>query len=149
MTTPAVQAVARVVLAPTLMISAATLVKGYADTGDGFAAGVIAALGLILQYIVFGVREAEARLPLRHAPKVAIAGLLLALAVAFVPVAAGRPPLTHVPGAGEKVAHVGSLELITPVVFDVGVFLLVVGSLVAAVRLLALADDEQAEAEAV
>ncbi len=149
MTTPAIEAVARLALAPALMIAAATLVKGYADTGDGFAAGVIAALGLVLQYIAFGVREVEARLPLRHAPKVAIAGLLLALAVAFVPVAFGRPPLTHVPGPGEKVIHLGTLELITPVVFDVGVFLLVVGSLVAAVRLLALADGEQAETESV
>lgn len=149
MTTPAVRAVARLMLAPTLMVAAATLVKGYADTGDGFAAGVIAALGFALQYVAFGVREAEARLPLRHAPKVAVGGLLLALAVAFVPVALGRPLLTHAPAAGEEVAHVGSLELITAVVFDVGVFLLVVGSLVAALRLLALADVEQAEAEAV
>ena len=149
MTTPAIQAVARLVLAPALMIAAATLVKGYADTGDGFAAGVIAALALVLQYVAFGVHEVEARLPLRHAPKVAIGGLLLALAVAFVPVAFGRPPLTHVPGAGEKVVQVGTLELITPVAFDLGVFGLVVGSLVSAVRLLALADAEQAEAEAV
>lgn len=135
-------------LAPTLMLAAAMLVKGYADTGDGFAAGVIAALGLVLQYIAFGVREAEARLPLRHAPKVATGGLLLTLGVAFAPVAAGRPPLTHTPGAGEHVTHVGSLELMTPVLFDVGVFLLVVGALVAAVRLLAVADAEQAEAGA-
>lgn len=149
MTTAAVRAVARLVLAPTLMIAAATLVKGYADTGDGFAAGVIAALGLALQYIAFGVEEVEARLPLRHAPRVAVAGLLLALAVAFAPLAVGRPPLTHAPGPGEKVVHLGTLELITPVLFDIGVFLLVVGSLVAAVRLLALADSEQAEAEAV
>lgn len=148
MTTSAVEAVARLVLAPTLMLSAATLVKGYTDTGDGFAAGVIAALGLTLQYIAFGVREAEARLPLRHAPKVAAVGLLITLAVAFAPVAAGRPLLTHAPGAGEKVAHVGSLELMTPVLFDVGICLLVVGSLVAAVRLLAIADAEQAEAGA-
>ncbi len=149
MTTLAIQAVARLVLPPTLMVAAATLVKGYADTGDGFAAGVIAALGLILQYIAFGVRETEARLPLRHAPRIAIAGLLLALGVAFAPVALGRPPLTHAPGPGEDVIYVGSLELITPVLFDVGVFLLVVGAVVAAVRLLALADVEQAEAEAV
>lgn len=148
MTTAAVKAVARLVLAPTLMLSAATLVKGYADTGDGFAAGVIAALGLALQYIAFGVHEAEARLPLRHAPKVATLGLLVTLGVAFAPVAAGRPLLTHAPGPGEHVTHVGSLELMTPVLFDVGIFLLVVGSLVAAVRLLAIADADQEEAAA-
>ena len=34
--------VARLMLAPVLMIALAVLVKGYADVGDGFAAGVIA-----------------------------------------------------------------------------------------------------------
>jgi multicomponent Na+:H+ antiporter subunit B len=35
-----------------------------------------------------------------------------------------------VPGPGEDVAHVGSLELISAVAFDVGVFLVVVSLLV-------------------
>jgi multicomponent Na+:H+ antiporter subunit B len=42
----------------------------------------------------------------------------------------GDPPFTHVPGPGEDVAHIGSLELISAVAFDVGVFLVVVSLLV-------------------
>jgi multisubunit Na+/H+ antiporter MnhB subunit len=131
---PLTQGVARLVLAPTLLVAAAVLVKGYVDTGDGFAAGVIAALGISLQYVAFGVEETERRLPVRHVPLLAVAGLLLALAVAFVPVAFGEPPLRHWPPADAEVIHLGTLEILSAVAFDLGVFLLVLGSVVAAIR---------------
>lgn len=119
--------VARLLLAPILIVSIAVLVKGYAGVGDGFAAGVIAALGVLLLYVAFG-RDAVARqLPVRWAPRLAIAGLLIALAVAFVPVLAGNAPLQHWPPPGADVVRFGSLELITAVAFDVGVFALVLG----------------------
>jgi multicomponent Na+:H+ antiporter subunit B len=46
---------------------------------------------------------------------------------AFFPVLLAKPILYHYPPAGEHVIHFGSLEIITPVAFDVGVFLVVVG----------------------
>ena len=74
-------------LAPALMIAAAIIVKGYADVGDGFSAGVIVALAITLRYITVGTERAEFSLPiLRHAPVVATCGLLIALAVGFLPV---------------------------------------------------------------
>ena len=74
---------------------------------------------------------------LRHAPVIAAGGLLLALAVGFLPVAAGDPPFTHQPGPGEHVIKLGTLEVISAVVFDIGVFLLVCGTLVTLVHQLA------------
>jgi multisubunit Na+/H+ antiporter MnhB subunit len=125
-------------LGPAVMVAAAIIVKGYTDVGDGFSAGVIVALAIALRYITFGPRRAELSLPiLRHAPVVAAAGLLLALAVGFFPVLAGDPPFTHYPGPGEHVVKLGTLELISAVAFDIGVFLVVCGVLVTLVHHLA------------
>lgn len=138
--------VSRLLLAPALMIAAAVLIKGYADTGDGFNAGVIAALAVLLQYVVFGAHEAEKLLPFRRAGLCAVAGLALSLIVAFTPLLRGDAIFTHVPGPGEDVVKVGTVELITAVAFDVGVFLLVFGAIVGALRLIAL-HDRTAELE--
>ncbi|MDP8907790.1 MAG: MnhB domain-containing protein [Chloroflexota bacterium] len=126
-TTILTQSMARVLLLPIFMVAMATMVKGYADTGDGFSAGVIASLGVLLQYVAIGAEETE-RSPIVHfAAAGALVGLVIALGVAFLPVLAGEAVLTHFPAPGEHVIHFGSLELITAVLFDVGVFLIVFG----------------------
>jgi multisubunit Na+/H+ antiporter MnhB subunit len=138
------QAIARLLLPASLMVAAAVLVKGYADTGDGFSAAIIVSLGVLLQYVAYG-RHVAAKLPVvRHAPRLAMLGLLLALLVAFVPVLLGDPVMTHYPRAGSHARHIGSLELITPVLFDVGVFLLVLGFAVGAIDLIAQAIERRA-----
>jgi len=133
-----IEVVAPRLLGPAVMVAAAIIVKGYTDVGDGFSAGVIVALAIALRYIAFGSEGAERSLPvLRHAPVVAAAGLLLALAVGFLPVAGGDPPFTHQPAPGAHVVKLGTLELISAVAFDIGVFLLVCGVLVTLVHQLA------------
>jgi multisubunit Na+/H+ antiporter MnhB subunit len=125
-------------LGPAVMVAAAIIVKGYADVGDGFSAGVIVALAIALRYITLGTERAERSLPiLRHAPVIAAGGLLIALAVGFLPVATGDPPFTHRPAPGAGVVHIGELELVSAVAFDIGVFLLVCGALVTVVHQLA------------
>jgi multisubunit Na+/H+ antiporter MnhB subunit len=138
--TIAIRAIARLLLGPSLVVATAIMVKGYSDVGDGFSAGVIVALAIALQYVAYGWRRAEAALPwLRFAPLVAVTGLLLALAVGFYPVVAGAPVFTHWPAPGVHPTKIGTLEVLTAVVFDLGVFLLVVGVLVVLVH--QLADD--------
>jgi multisubunit Na+/H+ antiporter MnhB subunit len=125
-----VEIVAPRLLGPALMVAAAIIVKGYADVGDGFSAGVIVALAIGLRYIALGVEEAESGLPiLRRAPAGVVLGLLIALATGFFGVLLGDPPFTHQPPPGEHVVKIGTLELITAVVFDIGVLLLVTGAL--------------------
>lgn len=143
MTTVLTQLVARLLLPITLMVALATLVKGYSDVGDGFSAGVIASLGVTLQFLAFGYRAAERRLPVRYAPLAAFGGLGLALLVAFAPLLAGDPLLTHYPRPGTEPAHLGRLELMTPVLFDAGVFLLVLGFTVSVLDLVAEASDSK------
>jgi multisubunit Na+/H+ antiporter MnhB subunit len=136
--------VARLLLGPSLVVAAALIVKGYAEVGDGFAAGVIVALAIALTYVVLGATRAEAALPeLRHAPKLAVGGLLLALISGFFPVMFGDPPVSHRPAPGEHVVKVGTLELFTPLLFDVGIFLLVVGVLTVLLHQLGHQDEEE------
>ena len=142
MTTLMTQVVVRLVLAPAIVIAAAVLVKGYSSVGDGFSAGVIAALGVLAVYLALGAREADRVLPVRLAPAGAIAGLLLTLVVTFSSVLRGEPLLTHAPPPGADVIHLGTLELVTAVAFDVGVFLLVFGAVVGIVRAIALTRAE-------
>jgi multicomponent Na+:H+ antiporter subunit B len=142
-TTVLTRAVARLLLAPVLMVAAAILVKGYADVGDGFAAGVVAALGVLLQYLAFGRAAVERALPVRRAAQLAVGGLLLALAVAFLPALGGGAPLQHAPPPGAHVVKLGSLELIGAVAFDVGVFALVLGMAVATIGLIAGTREEE------
>lgn len=137
MTTILTQTVARLLFLPILMVAVATLVKGYADTGDGFTAGVIAALAILLQFLAFGEREVDRLLPIRFAPIVAFAGLAITFAVTFAPLVWGKPILTHAPPTGADVVHLGSVELLTAVAFDVGVFLLILGFVVSTIGLIA------------
>jgi len=122
--------VSRALLAPTLMVAVAVLVKGYADVGDGFAAGTIAALGVLLQYVALGREHVVAALPVARAPALAMAGLAVGVAVLAVPVLAGGAPLEHWPPSGDDPVYVGSVELISAFAFDVGVFALVLGAAV-------------------
>jgi len=148
MTSPITRFGAHVLFLPILMVAAAVLVKGYADIGDGFSAGVIASLGVILQAVAYGPTEFD-RLPIgKFAPLATFLGLLIALSTAFFPVLLGKPILYHYPPAGEHVVHFGAIELITPVAFDIGVFLVVlgfcVGSLAAVAREIARRQAERA-----
>lgn len=144
MTTVLTEAAARLLLAPILVISVAVLVNGYAHVGDGFSAGVIAALGLLLQYVAFGRERTDRLLRLRLVPAGAFVGLLGALAIALYPLLRADPILTHSPAAGEEVVHLGRVELITAVAFDVAVYVLVIGCVVGFVRTIVRTAEEAA-----
>jgi multicomponent Na+:H+ antiporter subunit B len=142
MTTVMTKMVARLLLLPSFVIALAMLVHGYVNVGDGFSAGVVASSGVALQYIVFGWRESEKRFPAwRFAPLLAFVGLVLVLLVVFVPVTLGEPLLTHYPRASIHVVHLGSIEFLTAVLFDIGVFLLVFGFIVTTISMFARAAE--------
>lgn len=137
MTSVVTVAVARLLMAPILVVAIAVLVKGYSDVGDGFSAGVIAALGIVLQYLALGREEAERLLALRLIGPAAFVALLGALLVALLPLARGDALLEHAPAPGADVTEVGTIELITAFAFDVAIFVLVVGAVVGILRAIA------------
>lgn len=135
---PILEVIAPRLLGPALMFAAAIIVKGYTDVGDGFSAGVVVTLAIALRYITLGGELTERSLPvLRHAPVVAATGLLISLAVGFAGIVMGDAPFTHYPGPGQDVVTIGTLEIITAVAFDIGLFMLVTGALVTLVHHLA------------
>ena len=134
--------VARLLWGPSLVVAFSLIVKGYADVGDGFAAGVVVALAIALFYVGLGASAAERALPfLRHAPRLMTAGLLVCIGTGFFPLLAGEPIFSHLPGPGAHVVTVGSLELFTPLLFDLGLFLLVVGVLTVLLHQFALLEE--------
>ena len=127
MTTEMSKVSARLLLLPIFIVAIGVMIKGYADVGDGFSAGVIASLGIALQLMVFGAKDLQRLSLVHYAPRGIFLGLFIALLTAFVPAIRGKPLFTHEPGPGEEVVHFGTLELLTAVSFDVGVFLVVFG----------------------
>jgi multisubunit Na+/H+ antiporter MnhB subunit len=137
--------VAKLLFLPTLVTAVALLIKGYAQPGDGFSAGVVASLAVLLQYLAFGRRRAE-RLPLvGFVGKGAFAGLLVALLVAAAPLLLGDPVFTHYPRAGSGAVYIGTIELITAFLFDAAVFVVVLGFAIGATNLIAntIADEDE------
>ena len=135
------QEVARLLYLPTFVVGAAILVKGFVQTRDGFSAGVVCAMGVLLRYLAFGHEEAK-RLPaVQHATAIAFSGLLVALGVTGAPLLLGDAVLTHYPPSGTEPIHLGTLELMSAVLFDLGVFLLVFGFSVGVVSFFAGAGE--------
>lgn len=132
-----IQSAARLLFIPGWIIAIAMMLKGYADIGDGFSAGVIAALVVIVQGLAFGAEELEQMAAARLSSLLAFIGLGLAYAVAFIPVLFGDPIMTHFPTMNKHAVHFGALEFITPVLFDIAVFLVVYGFCVGAMMAVA------------
>lgn len=136
--------VARVLWAPILVAATALLVKGYVDTGGGFSAGMVAGLGVLLQYLAYGWEGAERRMGWSAgAFRVALGGLALMAAVLLLPVLADRPPAWHLPRPGAEVTKLGPLELHTAFLFEVGVALATFGFVVTTIRRLGQPGERQ------
>jgi multisubunit Na+/H+ antiporter MnhB subunit len=143
--TPLVEVVARALFLPVLMIAAALFTGAYGAPGDGFSAGVVASLGVLLQYFVFGHTRVMARLPLLPiGPTAAMGGLALMLAVVVLGPLQGEPLLSHWPAPGDEVVSFGHLKLHTALLFDAGIACLVFGALVSTFEMLAEIGDEAA-----
>jgi multicomponent Na+:H+ antiporter subunit A len=115
------QAGARLLLALLLVTSLFMLWRGHNDPGGGFIGGLFAASAVVLYLMAFQEERTE-RL-LRVPPRAALgAGLAVAVVSGLVGWGlSGAPFLTG------QWASVGGLKLGTPLLFDIGVFLVVVG----------------------
>lgn len=112
-------------LMPLLMVfSVFLLLRGHNEIGGGFVGGLVAAVAIVLYMIAEGV--AAARELLRVEPRVLIAvGLLVALSSAVAAWFAGQPFMT---GLWWKQALPVVGKVGTPLIFDIGVYLTVMGT---------------------
>lgn len=111
------------------------LIRGHDLPGGGFAAGITMSIALILQYMASGTRSVEARLQIRPLTWIGL-GLLCAVATGAGAWLFGYPFLTswfrYV-----DLPMLRDIPLASALLFDLGVFLLVVGA--TALMLIALA----------
>ncbi len=110
------------------MVSVFFLLRGHNEPGGGFVGGLIMATAIILQYLVGGTAWAESRTRIR--PQYWIgAGLLCAAGAGISAWVATRPFLSAL-AWHETLPVIGELHLSTVLLFDLGVYFLVIGSTV-------------------
>jgi len=116
---------ARVLLPLALLVSVHIFLRGHNLPGGGFIAGLVTGVAFAVLYVANGVGWSASRLRL-DLPRVIAAGLAIAGATGLGAWFFGRPFLTsahghvHLPLAGD-------LPLATAALFDLGVYLVVVG----------------------
>jgi multicomponent K+:H+ antiporter subunit A len=132
LSSPMLRTGVRLILPLSLLLAAYVFFKGHQEPGGGFIAGLIASVGLAAYRMATGVEALKRLLPIKPGVTAAI-GLSIALATAAAPLLFGvatsgepLPILTSnhsylpLPGGGEY--HWTSVVL-----FDLGVFIVVVG----------------------
>ncbi len=133
--------VARMMTPVLLLLSLVLLVRGHNAPGGGFVGGLMTASALILYLIAYDV-ETVRRL-VRVSPMGLLAfGLLVVLGSGLLPMVHGRPFLTGL-WTQVPVPWGPPLKLGTPLLFDVGVYLVVVGATLGFI--LAIEEGEEAE----
>lgn len=114
-------------LFPVVVVLAIYLwMRGHDLPGGGFAAGVAMSIAIIVQYMASGTRRVEARLRIQPQRWIAF-GMLLALATGAGAWAFGRPFLTSY-FRYLDLPVLGRIPLASALLFDLAVFLLVVGA---------------------
>lgn len=130
---PIMVLVAARLLFPAMMVLALYLFfAGHNDVGGGFAGGLVAALALTMRYLIGGRHELAATLPV-SAEFLLGGGLLLAVVSAVGPLFVGWAPLSSWYGSAE-IPLFGEVTVVSPMLFDLGVFLIVVGTIVYILR---------------
>jgi multicomponent K+:H+ antiporter subunit A len=118
--------VARLVLPFALLVSIYLYLRGHNLPGGGFIAGLVLALGLMLQFVANGLAWVDARARFDYGAWVGL-GLLIAAGTGIGARFFGAPLLTStydypwLPG-------IGGVPLASAAAFDLGVYLVVTGA---------------------
>ena len=121
---PILRTVARFAVPLTVWVSIVIFMQGHNLPGGGFVAGVMAGAAGAMYLLAFGTAKAA-----RYRWwKVSVTGLLISVTTGAVPFLMGRPYMQH------SIWHfdlpvIGLYELPTATFFDLGVYLIVLGTL--------------------
>ena len=128
-----------------IVVSLFVLFSGHNAPGGGFAAGLVAGMALVARYLAGGRYELGAAVTI-DAGRLLGTGLLLAVGTALVPLFFGADALTSTWVEAELGAF-GHFEFVTSTVFDLGVYLVVIGLVLDVLRSLGGEVDRQQEEE--
>lgn len=135
----------RIVFYSVVMVSLFLLFSGHNQPGGGFAGGLLAGIAFALRYLAGGRFELGAALPVL--PSYLMGGGLLFVAVAVIaPILAGGSPLQTVM-IDTVLPAFGSVHIATALIFDIGVYLAVVGMALEILRSLGGEIDRHGELE--
>jgi len=107
-----------------LLFAVFLLLRGHNQPGGGFVGGLVVASSFVLYSIAFGVDAARRALLVTPSTLLGV-GLLVALTSGLPGVVSGQPFMTA--QWAELVFGSNVVAIGTPLVFDVGVFLAVIG----------------------
>ncbi|MCW8815860.1 MAG: Na+/H+ antiporter subunit B [Chlorobium sp.] len=120
-----------------LMFSVFLLLRGHNEPGGGFTGGLVAAAAYALYFIANGIDAA--RTIVRFDPlRIMAAGLLIAIASTFPSLVAGKPFMTGV-WINTGIPLIGKVG--SPLLFDFGVYFLVLG--IALTIIFSLAEEDR------
>lgn len=131
------QVTTRIMLPLLLMFSLIVLLRGHNEPGGGFVAGLIASSGLALHAMSFG--PTSTRKLLRVDLQVLLGVGLALAAISGVIALFGNDPFLTSYWTEIDVPWLGHLKLGTPLLFDLGVFVVVTG--VVMMMILTLAEE--------
>jgi multicomponent Na+:H+ antiporter subunit A len=137
------EVIVRILFHTIIVVSLYVLLAGHNLPGGGFAGGLIAGMALVMRYVAGGRHELGAAAP-TDAGTLLGAGITLAVACAIVPLFFGQAPLTSTYWEAE-LPIVGHVEFVSSTIFDVGVYLVVIGLVLDVLRSLGAEVDRQAK----
>ncbi|WGT47127.1 Na+/H+ antiporter subunit A [Tessaracoccus lacteus] len=139
------EVVTRVLFGPMIIVSVYLLFAGHNYPGGGFAGGLVAGMALMIRYLAAGRYELDEAAPF-DAGRLLGGGLLLALFAAVTPVLFGGVILQSY-DMHLTIPVLGELHLVSSTIFDIGVYLVVVGMLLDIARSLGSGIDQHASEE--
>ncbi len=137
------EVIVRILFHTILIVSLYLLFAGHNLPGGGFAGGLVAGLALVMRYVAGGRYELGAAAP-ADAGRLLGVGMSIAVACAIVPLFFGAPPLTSTWFEAD-LPVIGHIEFVTSTLFDVGVYLVVIGLVLDVLRSLGAEVDRQAQ----
>jgi multicomponent Na+:H+ antiporter subunit A len=139
-----VEVLVRLLFHPAIIVSVFLLFAGHNAPGGGFAGGLLAGLALVARYLAGGRYELGEAAPVDPG-KILGLGVVLAVGMAVVSLFFGEPALTSAYFEAD-VPVLGHLSFGTSSIFDVGVYLVVVGLALDILRSLGSEVDRQRDA---
>ena len=139
------EVIVRILFHSIIVVSVYLLFAGHNLPGGGFAGGLVAGMALVMRYVAGGRWELGAAAP-TDAGRLLGAGMVLALSCAIVPLFFGAAPLTSTYWEAE-LPLLGEVEFVTSTIFDVGVYLVVIGLVLDVLRSLGAEVDRQTQAQ--
>ena len=108
------------------------LLKGHNKPGGGFIAGLLVSSAFILEMLAFGISKVRNGMFLRPL-NMAVVGITIALFFAVLPIFFGYPFFQGLWLPDFTLPFLGTLHVGTPLFFDLGVFMAVIGFVVSVI----------------